>query len=180
MSKQIELAERIDEAKTRLEKGERPGDAMATELAGKWSVSVRTAHRYIAYAKDILDGYIQKRETIIQEIRAEAITEEIRNSVLSSLELEAKLCAIIEGKLMAEKIVRTKDGQYERISCLPSHRDIIYAIDKLFRKRGGYDKILRSNENPTVFKFEVADQKSADLIKKAMGLNKPNDDDEIF
>lgn len=166
MSTQLEVALRIDEAKELLEQGQQPGEVMVEELAAKWAVSARTVNRYIAYAKDILHDSLKKQETVLQEIRAEVITEEIKNSILSNLELEARLCAIIEGKQMAEKIMRHKDGNYERITCLPSHRDIIYAIDKLFRKRGGYDKILRENEHRNIFKIVVANQESADALQR--------------
>lgn len=100
--KQYELAERIDETKDRLEKGDVTGEALAIELSAKWAVSIRTAHRYIAYAKDIMDDNLKRRESILQEMRLEVIGEDIRNGILSNLELEAKLCAIIEGKLLAE------------------------------------------------------------------------------
>ena len=138
MSTIIELNERISELVKRIEKGETSGE-LVTQLSAEWNVSGRTVERYIAHAKDIVTGNMKKRDAIIEEVRAEVITNEARESLMSNLELEAKLCQIVEGKLEAEKLVHTKEGVI-RVPCLPNHKDIILAIDHLWRRRRGYSK----------------------------------------
>jgi hypothetical protein len=166
MSTQKEIALRINEVKLRLEHGPGNVDELVTEFSAKWEISPRTVERYVAYAKDTIRDELKMGDSILEEARNELITEEMRNSILSTIELDARLCAIIEGKLIAEKIVRNKDGNPTRISCLPSHRDIIYAIDKLYRRRGSYRKPGEKDLATPIFNIVVHNEEEANVLYK--------------
>lgn len=132
MSNSIELHNRITEIAERLEKKMTTGEIME-EYAAKWAVTARTIERYIALAKDIVAGRIHKRDAWIEAARAEAV-EEATEKLTSNIEIEARLCEIITGRLETEKVLNTKEGHI-KVGCSPSPRDVMKAAEMLFKLR---------------------------------------------
>lgn len=137
MSMRVELNERIFEVSQQLEKGVKRKEILSL-YAAKWNVTERTVERYVALACDVVAGHLQQKEAVMEAIRTEAIEEAMEKWMRSSLELEAKLCAIADGEFEQEKLVHTKEG-FIKVPCKPNLREMIYAIDKLWKMRGNYD-----------------------------------------
>jgi hypothetical protein len=145
MSNTIELNTRITEIAEKLEKG-MSSKELSEEYAAKWSVSVRTIERYIALAKDIVAGRMQKRDALIEAARSEAI-EAATEHLCSEIEMEARLCQIVMGSLETEKVLNTKEG-YIKVGCSPTPGDVMKAAEMLFKRRQIIAKEARKfNEN---------------------------------
>ncbi|MGP8216922.1 MAG: hypothetical protein ACLQQ4_15250 [Bacteroidia bacterium] len=167
MRNQTELKARLNAVAESLEQGNSSAEIISTYTA-QWDAGERTIERYIALAKDMVAGRLQKRDAVIEAVRCEAVAEAAEKWLKSNLELEAKLCEIVDGKLEAEKLIYTGNGVLHE-KCKPSHRDIIYAIDKLWKMRGCYFA-AKGNEtgnpgNKTVT-FNIPTEKQKDLLEK--------------
>lgn len=112
-----------------------------------WDVSTRTVERYIALAKDILSTNLKNREKVIDAVRADIIASEAETWLKSNMELEARLCAIITGKVRFRKTMK-KGSNMQDVFAYPSCSDVISAIDVLLKLRGVYKSVpTRITEN---------------------------------
>jgi len=136
MATQHEMSLRIRELADKLEEG-LPREEMMREFTGKWSVSERTIARYMIFANDILSHRLNEREAVLDVMRSEALAEDIENTLRSTLELEARLCAIAEGNLETERTVHTRQGVV-KVMQKPTYSEILRAIDRLLKMRGCY------------------------------------------
>ncbi|HTB06116.1 MAG TPA: hypothetical protein VK806_04110 [Bacteroidia bacterium] len=167
MCTRLELNARITEISGKLEEGIERKEILHHYTA-TWNVTERTVERYVALACDVLAGHMQQKEAIMEAIRAEAITEATEKWMRSSLELEAKLCAIADGEFEQEKLVRTKEG-FVKVPCKPSLREMIYAIDKLWKMRGNYDpKIMDIPAKHRPVQIIVDSEKEKELVERIL------------
>jgi len=120
------LIDREEEIANCLESGRTTTD-IEKEYAVKWNVSRRTIARYIKAVKGKKNG--------------QDTTE-----ILSDPEIEAKLSAIVAGKLKAEKPIHTREGII-RLKCLPSHHDICDAALTLAQIRDKRAKREKNSKN---------------------------------
>lgn len=168
MSNQVELSQRITEIAERLEAGASNKEITETYTA-KWNAGERTIHRYIALAKDIVAGHMQKAEALLEAARADIIAESTEKWMRSSLELEARLCAIAEGEVETEKIINTGKGLVN-VMTKPTYHEMIRAIDTLMRLRGNYNPRTRSGRSgPVILKVMVKSQEEADWLESVAG-----------
>jgi hypothetical protein len=142
------LNPRVTELTERLEKGEAVA-AITAEFTAKWCISERTLRGYLAVARKQLDERNQVKQSIIDEVRTEAIVEAAKKNVLSDLEVEAVLCSIIKGDYEIEE-QRLVDGKTVTIKRKPSHYDVVMAADRLFKKRGSYPTEKQKPQNQTL------------------------------
>lgn len=168
MSHRAELNQRINEIAECLEAATSCKEIIETYTA-KWNAGERTIKRYIALAQDIVAGRMQRSEALLEAARAEAIAETTEQWMRSSLELEARLCAIAEGQLETEKIINTGNGLMT-IMVKPTYHEMIRAIDTLLRLRGNYNPKLHTIESgPVIFKIQVKTQEEAEWLKSVTG-----------
>jgi hypothetical protein len=169
MCTRLELNERIIEISQKLEEGIGRKEIL-DQYTTKWAVSERSVERYVALACDIIAGRMQQKEAIMEAIRAEVITEATEKWMRSSLELEAKLCAIADGEFEIEKLVRTREG-FIKVPCKPGFNEILKAIDKLCKMRGNYDAKNRNTpEKDRLVQIIVASEED----KKMIEMNRDN------
>ncbi|MGP8214277.1 MAG: hypothetical protein ACLQQ4_01805 [Bacteroidia bacterium] len=137
MKSKIEYRLKITELAEKLESGYSTPQILK-EYMPKWGMPRRTLERYIAFAQDIITSRMKKREAVVEAVRADIIAKEAEQWMKSNLELEARLCAIVSGKLEFEKKVKNPKGVYENVKCRPSCSEMINAIDLLLKMRGVY------------------------------------------
>ena len=137
MSNTTEMKLRISEVAEQLEKGH-SRESIINEFAERWNVNPRTIDRYIAFAKDLVAGKMEKKDVLIEALRADIIAEEAEKWLRSNLEIETRLCAIIEGAVEAQIVYEGKDGEKKVTRRSASVADIIRAIDRLCKIRGMY------------------------------------------
>jgi len=136
MNHKIEYRLKITELARKLESGWSTADVMK-EYIPKWGVTSRSIERYLAFARDLVASRMKKREAVIESVRADIIAEEAETWLKSNLELEARLCAIITGRVEFDKIV--KEGkEITTVKCHPSCTEVINAIDLLLKLRRAY------------------------------------------
>jgi hypothetical protein len=167
MSKRIELNIRIAEIARRLEDGD-TRKKLVEEYTVKWSVSEHTVDRYLALARDVIAGKMEDEEAAIEAARGDAIAEAIENGLISTLELEARLCAIAMGDTETERVIQTKKGP-ETIKCKPTARERMIAINMLMRMRGNYDpKVRKAIASRTPIIIQVADEATKERAESTM------------
>jgi len=143
-----------------LEQG-RSRESIIKEYGDRWNASDRTIDRYIAFAKDIVANKMELRDALVEAMRADVIVAEAEKWLKSNLELEARLCSIIEGTLETEKVVEDEKGK-RVVRMKPTHADVIRAIDKLCKIRGMYDPKIRKANQPVIVEYKL---QSMDDIK---------------
>ncbi|HTB06143.1 MAG TPA: hypothetical protein VK806_04250 [Bacteroidia bacterium] len=131
-----------------LEKGE-SSKTILREFTLRWNISERSIHRYIVQAKIKLDQQNKAKQNIIDEVRKNEIEKAAREKIMSDLEVEAVLCAIIRGEYEIEEL-RYIDGEPVTVKHKPTHHDIVLAADRLFKKRGSYPKEDLKPQNQTL------------------------------
>ncbi|HXP49713.1 MAG TPA: hypothetical protein VN922_07165 [Bacteroidia bacterium] len=136
MQKKVNYHLKITEIAERLEKGWTTSQ-ITKEYTGKWGVSARTVDRYIAIAKDLATSRLKRRDRIIEAVRADIIAKESEDWLKSTLELEARLCAIISGKIEFKRKMK-KGSETQTVLVTPSCMEVINAIDLLLKMRGMY------------------------------------------
>jgi len=146
MATKHEMSLRINDIAERLEEGIPRAEVMR-EFAGKWGVSERTIERYMIFANDILSHRLNEREAVLDAMRSEAITESIETTLRSTIELEARLCAIAEGLIEVERTVHTREGVI-KVMQKPGYSEILRAIDKILKMRGCYSIKAKSVLSP--------------------------------
>jgi hypothetical protein len=165
MSKRIELNIRIAEIARRLEDGD-TRKKLVEEYTVKWSVSEHTVDCYLALARDVIAGKMKDEEAAIEAARGDAIAEAIENGLISTLELEARLCAIAMGDAETERVIQTKKGP-ETIKCKPTARERMIAINMLMRMRGNYDtKQRKALSGKNVIVFNLENEQHRELIER--------------
>jgi hypothetical protein len=147
MKKQSEIFVRVNAIAEYLEKGETTGEVLK-EFMGRWNISKRTVEGYLAMAKEQLSDRNKTKQEVMELVRKDAIAK-AQEQIISDIELEAQLCAIIKGELELEKKI-SHDGVEKVIKYKPTHFDIILAIDKLWKKRGSYPVEKKQVENQTL------------------------------
>jgi hypothetical protein len=143
-----DLEMRVSAITERLEKGNNTA-MIINEYTALWKVKERTVRTCIAIAKEQMRERNKVKQSIIEEVRKEAIAIAAREQIISDLELEARLCAIAMGELETIKIV-IQNGVEKTITCKPSPFDMVLAIDKLWKKRGSYPVEKQKPENQTL------------------------------
>jgi len=139
MSTHAKIKSRTIELSQRLEAGATP-EELLKEYSQKWNCSERTIYRLLAFAYDMVAGKILNPEQVLNIVRSEAIAEVFENNLLSSLELEAKLCRLAERE------------------DLPA-RERIHAILGILRVRGQQNRLIEKQherlekEKPKVFEL---------------------------
>ncbi|HTB05808.1 MAG TPA: hypothetical protein VK806_02560 [Bacteroidia bacterium] len=140
--------ERIQTICQRLERGEMNKDILR-EFMLKWGLCERTVNKYIAFAKSKLEEQNRAKQAIIDEVRKNEIEKAAKEKIMSDLEVEAVLCAIIRGEYEIEEL-RYIDGEPVTVKHKPTHHDIVLAADRLFKKRGSYPKEELKPQNQTL------------------------------
>ena len=143
---------RVLEIAELLEKGSNTKELLK-ELSLKWECSKRTIYRLINFAKDLLDGKLFNREEALNIIRMEAIAHDFENNLLTTLELEAKLCKLA--------------GQEDL-----NPRERIQAILGVLRIRGQHSKLLEkqkaadNKDKPKVFEIKYTSEEERKLLER--------------
>src|ERR1700722_11955921 len=109
MSKIQQTQSRTAEIADRLLAGATSGE-LEKEYSEKWVCSERTVRRLIAFAKDKIFGNLNNKESILDSLRTEAIMDDLGDSMLTTMELEAKLSGIASGTTMMDRLVSGKEG----------------------------------------------------------------------
>jgi|GEM_PF-3189700 len=144
---------RISAVAEYLERNE-PTEAIVKEFIAKWNVKERTIKWYITLAKDMVAERREKQKVIIENVRNEAIADAARENILSDLELEAILCSIARGEAREQKIVSR--GKVKKVKRSPSFLDSIWAIDRLWRRRGLYKPATNlPNNQAMIIEYKV-------------------------
>jgi hypothetical protein len=165
MSTGYEIKTRISEIASDLEDG-KPRQEVIKEYCEKWGVCERTLKRYMAFASDLLASRMDRRDVLLDAMRAEYIDECMEKTMRTTLELEARLCEIAEGAIELERKVHTRTGIVD-VKQKPSYTNMLYAIDRILRMRGCYDaKARKANEPHPQMKIVLHNQKDYDLVKK--------------
>jgi hypothetical protein len=164
MSNQIEKEQRIRRVAILMEQGHSRENIIA-EYAEKWSVTDRTIDRYIAFAKDIVASKMDLRDSLIEALRADIIATDVEKWLKSNLEIEARLCSIMEGTLETEKVTENEKGEKKITRSKPSHSEIIRAIDKLCKMRGMYDPKVRKSKRPVIIEYNLQREEDLKLIQ---------------
>jgi len=127
MSAGMIIQNRIGELAKHIRKVEGIKPETIKHYAKKWKVSVRTIERYVIEATKL------SPDKQMLEIKSNGTLKEIvSHPIPSDEELEAIITACADGFLLAEKQIII-NNVVERINCLPSHQDRIYAADRLLR-----------------------------------------------
>ena len=176
MRGRIEVQLKIAELVTKLEGGAEVS-ALMLEYMPKWNLAERTMNRYIALAKDIVAGRLKKREAVLEAIRGDAIIREAEEGLKSTLELEAKLCAIVDGLVEMEKVTSTKDGVDRTTKRKPSVKEIIDAIDILLKLRGMYKPLDERETVNLPTPIIVNSERDKKIIESIREKPKPDEDD---
>ena len=143
----------------------------------KWSLSRRSVERYIAFATDVVSRRMKRREAVVESVRADIIAREAETWLKSNLELEARLCAIISGKVQFERAVRTSKG-IENVKCHPTCTEVINAINLLLKLRGVYkaaDGKIDPAEN--IFAIMVGNDEEKKMIEEIVEQGKIKKED---
>jgi len=140
------------------------------EYVDKKGVKRRTIERYIAFAKDLLSSRMKRRDAIIEANRADVIAEEAEKWLKSNLEIEARLCSIISGKVKFMRPVHTKDG-IEMITSYPTCKEVINAMNILFKLRGAYKPGNDDNMMNGIIKVVVENEKEKESVERI--INQP-------
>jgi hypothetical protein len=165
MKTKTELRLKAHEIAERLENGQSTTQIIK-EYTLKRGLKRRTVERYIAFAKDLLDSRMKKREAIVEAVRADIIAEEAEKWLKSNLEMEARLCAIISGKVKFNRPVQTKEG-VDVIICYPTCKEVIQAMSILFRLRGAYKTAdSAANELTGILKIVVDTKEEKQVLEK--------------
>ena len=172
MRENITLKLRIDELAEKLESGIDTPDVMQ-EYMPQWNVSKRTIERYIKLAKDKVAGRLKLREAVIEEVRDEIITREAEQWLKSTLELEAKLCAIVEGGIEMKSEVLSRNGEVKTLTRKSSVKEIIDAIDLLLKLRGMYKIKPEKQEGNRVSVIKVDNEREKELLERIRNQDKP-------
>jgi len=87
--------------------------------------------------QQLLREPIERKATLVNEIREEEIIKAAKDRVISEMEVDAVLCDIILGKQMVKKTFVLR-GQLVKVDTEPDHSERIAAIDKYYRRFGSY------------------------------------------
>jgi len=177
MRGRIEVQLKISELATRLENGA-DVSALMLEYMPKWNISERTMNRYMALAKDVVSGMLKRREAALEAMRGEVIMREAEEGLKSTLELEAKLCAIIDGLIDMEKVTSNKEGVERTTKRKPSIKEIIDAIDILLKLRGMYRPVDTRDIIHLPPQIVVASQEQKEMLERIR--EKPKDEEDFF
>ncbi len=163
MGQRIEFRLRLTELAEKLEDGWSTGYILRTYMP-KWGMAKRSLERYIALAKDIVSARMQKRENVVEAVRADIIAHEAEKWLKSTLELEARLCAIVSGKVAFNKPM--KNGQdIQKVETNPSCGEVIRAIDILLKLRGVYKAADGTRDEAAIFKIIVKNEEEKRLVE---------------
>ena len=162
MNHKIEYRLKITELARKLESGWSTADVMK-EYMPKWGLTSRSIERYLAFARDLVASRMKKREAVIESVRADIIAEEAETWLKSNLELEARLCAIVAGKVEFDKTVRN-GKEFTSVKCHPSCTEVITAIDLLLKLRRAY-KDTSANQ-PNVIEIVVDNEEERIAVEK--------------
>jgi hypothetical protein len=168
MGQRIEFKLRVSEIAEKIEEGLSTAEILKTYMQ-QWSLSRRSIERYMVLAQDLVSRRMQKRERVVESIRADIIAREAETWLKSNLELEARLCAIISGKVVFEKTLKQGKG-IQQVKTYPTCTEVINAIDILLKLRGVYKVADIKNDDPPVFKIVVENEE----VKKAVERNRDN------
>lgn len=159
MRSKTDIYPRINAVAESIEKGEST-EAIIKDYTARWAVAKRTVEWYISLAKPMAEERLKARQSIIEEVRKDAITKAAQEQIMSDLELEAILCSIARGEPMAS-IAVFKD-KTKKVMLRPTFFDRVNAIDRLFKKRGAYSEDKRLADNKTyIVQYNI--QKTGDI-----------------
>ncbi len=162
MNHKTEYQLKITELARKLESGWSTSQILK-EYMPKWGLSSRSIERYLAFARDLVASRMKKREAVIESVRADIIAHEAETWLKSNLELEARLCAIVSGKVEFDKIVR--DGkEITTVKCRPSCAEVINAIDLLLKMRKVYKDI--DTNQPRVIEIVVDNEEERLAVER--------------
>ena len=174
MSNQIEIQKRIriiaDELENCLTNAE-----LVQKYCEEWGIGESTLHRYISLAKDIVHKRVTKRDTILENVRCEIIASEAEH-LRSNLELEARLVSLIESEEPElEKIITHSHGGTTVRSRVP-HRDVIRAIDTIWKRRGQFGKKEIIHDRPMNSIYVISEEAK----KKMEEYTLPEKEESIY
>lgn len=129
-----------------------------------WGVSRRSIERYIVFAQDLVARRMQRRERIVESVRADIIAREAETWLKSTLELEARLCAIVSGKVVFEKTLK-RGKEVQQVETKPTCSEVINAIDILLRLRGAYKIAEPIGDDTPVMKIFVRDENEKKIVE---------------
>ena len=164
MCTKTELYLRIDEIAGQFEDGLTRQEIIEKGIA-KWAVTERTVERYLAFARDVIAGRMKKKEAVIEAMRSEAIADAVETWLKSDLEIEARLCEIIEGQVEGRRIIESKNGDVKITRYNASPADIIRAIDKLWKVRGRYNANVIAAEKPVIMTYKLESEEDKKLLE---------------
>ena len=170
MRNEIELRNRISDITEELENGASTG-AIIEKYKVQWNAGERTIERYIALAKDIVMGRLDKRDAHIEALRGITLADQLE-SMRSMNELEAKLVDIIEGRYESEKVItKTGDGS-TIIKSKPTVSEVIRSISKIMERKDASTFRRKGNkeENSPGMQLVVKTLEEKELVEKIKAM----------
>lgn len=161
MSQKIEFKLRVTEIAEKIEEGYTAVEIIKAYMQ-KWSLTRRSLERYIVLAQDLVARRMQRRERVVESVRADIIAREAEIWLKSNLELEARLCAIVSGKVVFEKVIRN-GREVQQVKTRPTCTEVINAIDLLLKLRGVYKTADAKNDDKQPLELVVKDEKEKQL-----------------
>jgi len=163
MGQKLDFKARVSDITDLLEEGW-TSVAIIKKYMPEWGLTRRSIERYIVFAQDIVARRMQKRENIIEAVRADIIAKEAESWLKSNLEIEARLCAIISGKLVFDKTLK-KGQETQHVKTYPTCTEVINAIDILLKLRGVYKAADAKRDDPPIFKIIVRNEEEKRLVE---------------
>lgn|SRR3990167_6571931 len=124
--------------------------------------SCRLARRYSKEITQANEDY----QAAIREAKKKEVVQTALESLLHQTEVDAILCKIITGELLAEKkiIYLNKEGQKvtTTLLCKPEHSDILKAIDIYNKRFGSY---APEKHELNTFKITIGETTNRDYIQ---------------
>lgn len=136
MKKSAEINIRVKAIADELAKGETTAE-IVRQYSAEWNVTGRTIANYIVQAKEIVAARGRQENIIVENVRNEALVLAAKANIMSDIEVEERLCAIINGTFEQEKKIISEDGE-KTLRFKPSAYEVVCAADKLWKKRGTY------------------------------------------
>ncbi len=135
-TKQQDIKSKVSQLAIELANGKSRKDLLAT-YGEMWQHSPRTMDRYLKDAQDEADTIRQETKNAIMDANMMEVKKGFKGRIISKLEKQDKLRQIIEGTLLAPKVIIIK-GQAKTIQVKPDHQDIMKAMDIDNKMQGDY------------------------------------------
>jgi|GEM_PF-2697589 len=161
MASQVEIRNRIREIVEDLQ-NDLSVSFIIHQYTSEWGVSARTVERYIAVATEMVNKKLDEEDTLIHNMRSKIIREEAESKLRSNMELEAHLIHIIEGDMETRTEI-THSGGRTLIKTKPTRREVLKAIDLLWKRRGMLH--TKPVEQHTHSFIMVRNQEEEDIVK---------------